>query len=1791
MWRSKLTTTTDTRGGDTGIQRSGTQVIEIEACNSKDQCGPLKSVSVTVGGPPPAPWTFTADKPSINAGETVKLSWAMHQNYLLTSTYNLSVEKPDGSARYTFGPKLSTTEFNRLINMPGKHTFFVQACDAQNVCGATNSLVVNVGGAIPAVSLVDINNLDVEKASYQVSWTANTTPATFELVEEKNGVWGSPQTITNSTVKNITGAAAGRYRYKVRTCEGATCSDYKTSAAFTLSAFNKSAAVTDTASLAGLSGDDNGEIGPVQYDDTDLFCLNGQQLVVNSGDYGADGSTYHTIIDNFATITAHGAATDSGPEYFTVATKSGDTYYYGQTVDGDDNGDAFVEPNKPGGANGLAKYWALKKVVDVSGNAIRYHYLEDTAAGSHTLSSIEYGKNENVAESRYFNQVTFNYIDNPKPKVGYSGGSTISMTQLLDSVSITVDDQSYRHYDLNYFATEVIEERNYLDSLTECLAEGSHCLAPLSFTWQRPAAVTSSTTPVRECEPMGNGEMLCFTYNQTTTTNFKPFANATRLTNDSDGRQYARMMDINADGYSDIIFEDGGWKVQYGPDFTNTPTLLSTIGSDNGDRDFALTIDYDGDGKQEMLVANDKDSNWHVLTYNPRTVEANVCYGYYGYECELRSYDLTYEVVNLNRVAIGFEGAAQVMDVDGDGLQDIVFTSGGQLKMYRNEGGNFSAAIQISNLNSNDDVKFSYRHVRNTPKMKNSATIDINGDGRSDLLTKVTTTSGYCSGIGNIPYPPENSSDCRDFGGTWHPSTNTSWKLYVSDGTMAAPRLTERHTINYSGDDLRVTDLNGDGLTDVVYREDYNDTWYYRLSNGYGFTASHKTLHTSPDDAVGDIFFIDLNGDGRADILKPTSKTNWSILMSRPSTSSDMIVWQYRGSLARDADDSILFGDTNGDGKLDLVTTDDSNGWFVKYADRKNIVDNVITEFNNGWDVKTTVTYDNMLSDAVTITDAAGDLIVGDEIADTMAPIGPVIVVKKVESDSNASSRVSVGYRYGGLLLHRKGLGSLGFKLLKTTDGQTGVATTSTYKQEYPYTGTPLSTIQIAADGTSLLSSATNTLAQRSTVHNGILPFIDISTQIAYQIDSEHHTLATTVTDNNYDRWGNLERSTVTVKNGSSTLHTTLSVNSFGNEGSYEQQMGRLLSTTVTKTLAADSANPVSRHSSFSYYAQGEVCNNAAQPQGMLKTSQVNGLTTTTCYDHFGHKSKISKAALLNDGDTSVTSISSSSIYSADGRAVASTSNNLGDKTTFTINGAVATGAISGLIKNLSVTDANGVTSTQFFDGWNKTLATSSPATATKTTKTAYCSSCITGGKYFVEESQLGVPIKRVTFDKFGREIAAQVQHFSDSGNKTVFSTIFKDYDSQGRLLKEYLPTLQSTRPGQYTGYFYDAYSRVNRVKLPNSSDVGYVDPTTTYFGLLTTKTDANGNTSKETYNLLGQLVSVEDAKSGLLSYTYDAYGNMDTVTKTADNVSIVQVDNRFNAYGQKNQMTDNDKGTWHYRYNGFGEQVWQQNANKDVITTEFDSSGRKVRQTAMDFTQCWLYGTSTNTSTNNSKGRLIATKYFEGVKAASCEADTFSQGSKIAYDSAGRVFNTTEIIKDLMSPLNGEYHNFTEFDAYGRIAKQRYAGLGLTIRHEYTSSGYAYKLVNDTTNRVYQRVTQMNVNGQVKAVTYANGASEVMGYYDNSGLVSSHTLSKGGTLHSLSYGYDANGNLDSRSHSFGSLSQNTNYTEDYVYDALNRLKSRTVSTNTPYTMNEAYGYDGFGNFTSKSGVGSYQYD
>jgi len=111
----------------------------------------------------------------------------------------------------------------------------------------------------------------------------------------------------------------------------------------------------------------------------DRFCLDGMQLKLTSGTYGAANSTYGTEIESFSKVAASSTTVGNGPASFTVTTKNGLIYEYG-TYPTTSHSQVIL--------GGTVMTWALSRIRDRTGNYINFDYTQ--ANGTYVLTEIDY---------------------------------------------------------------------------------------------------------------------------------------------------------------------------------------------------------------------------------------------------------------------------------------------------------------------------------------------------------------------------------------------------------------------------------------------------------------------------------------------------------------------------------------------------------------------------------------------------------------------------------------------------------------------------------------------------------------------------------------------------------------------------------------------------------------------------------------------------------------------------------------------------------------------------------------------------------------------------------------------------------------------------------------------------------------------------------------------------------------------------------------------------------------------------------------------------------------------------------------------------------------------------------------------------------------------------------------------------------------------------------------------------------------------------------------------------------
>ncbi|MCF6325333.1 MAG: FG-GAP-like repeat-containing protein [Gammaproteobacteria bacterium] len=329
-------------------------------------------------------------------------------------------------------------------------------------------------------------------------------------------------------------------------------------------------------------------------------------------------------------------------------------------------------------------------------------------------------------------------------------------------------------------------------------------------------------------------------------------------------------------------------------------------------------------------------------------------------------------------------------------------------------------------------------------------------------------------------------------------------------------------------------------------------------------------------------------------------------------------------------------------------------------------------------------------------------------------------------------------------------------------------------------------------------------------------------------------------------------------------------------------------------------------------------------------------------------------------------------------------------------------------------------------------------------------------------------------------------------------------------------------------------------------------------------------------YNLYGSLET--QTVTPLFTYGVGFDVNKTAVSGAVPVVTTMEYDLR----GNKISMNDPDKGLWVYHYNAFGELVSQTDANGQTIATAYDALGRITSRTEVQRPNPdpatipdseWLAlndGTTTWEYDNSLQGEKGLGKLYRVYNNATAYSKTMS------YDALGRPKDVTTQI------LSENYVTSTSYDTFGRVntityphtpdppgGTQRFA-----VKHHYDANGYLLEVRNATTNSPYWKAALVNANGQVTGFSLGSGAITVKNYDDATGRL--QQISTTGNLQHLRYQYDRLGNLTFR------YDDNQGLSERLTYDGLNRLATQTTSLGSVSSL-RGYGYDALGNIISKS--------
>ncbi len=649
----------------------------------------------------------------------------------------------------------------------------------------------------------------------------------------------------------------------------------------------------------GIPGyDDRDDWHPEQ----DRFILGGQELVpickVTSGECA--GALQEEVMPSWSDGWQYFRSRVEGaflrvfwsPDHLTwrIQSKAGMNMELGMPLDGSGYADA-LERN-PSNPSEIYR-WHLARQYDAHGapnaippapvNLIQFRYLHDGNVAY--LSDVYYtplASEPGTSDlSSYAHHVALGYEVRPDRNVSYRSGWLLEQRIRLSRVDVTskpfsspqeASRQMVRRFHLEYeptthasLLTSVAMEGRCSEPVVE---DGSELLEPTSCP-RLPAMTLEYQRVSGTGAPPTDSQGLEF---ERFTTTLHEVEGSPEQSLGS-GASLSSLMDVNSDGLPDVLVTNptlfGG---NHGVYFNR-----GAINDINGNVRFAapVTMAVTGVSGVDANVLKLSNSNVAGLDYDGNgtadLVHMPMVRRYSVFEPKQQGSQWIWQGRTISTASgqdlkINFAQDARrtaVMDVDGDGLADVVFASATEyqtffaLGRYPRGDGQFGRArwtgpdtADISNDPVTACTPWSAAAVRlGDPDVR---VADINGDGLPDIVRIRSGQIMYWPGRGNGYWGTGERNACPSatFGQNQHIQMHNAPRF----GTTQAGSL-------------HLADVNGDGLADLIeMRRDAVDT--YLNDNGLGFTDRQVLTDVPIAPATSNpVRLTDINGSGSVDLL------------------------------------------------------------------------------------------------------------------------------------------------------------------------------------------------------------------------------------------------------------------------------------------------------------------------------------------------------------------------------------------------------------------------------------------------------------------------------------------------------------------------------------------------------------------------------------------------------------------------------------------------------------------------------------------------------------------------------------------------------------------------------------------------------------------------------------------------------------------------------------------------------------------------------------------------------------
>ncbi|OUS29383.1 hypothetical protein A9Q99_09800 [Gammaproteobacteria bacterium 45_16_T64] len=1587
--------------------------------------------------------------------------------------------------------------------------------------------------------------------------------------------------------------------------------------------------------------DPNG--APFDFDAEQNLCLDGQKLVLVSGEYWKDGAEYRTEQESFVQIKQH---SDSSSAWFEVKHKSGDVFQYGNT-----STSKAVLGNR-------TTTWSVNRIEDAAGNYMSYEYDASYAQqGTTLIQRIDYTGND-AANLAPYNAVVFDYEIRPSDDYiltnDPNSGQKYFLKERLSKVTSLVEGEVYRRYVLGY-RTDV-DDASMLKEIYECNGSGE-CSNPTVVDWTPDNSTYEITDANQLVGHFGDSE----------------------IDNDFD-YEVIQYPDVNGDGYRDLCgrtkdgvkcvlgtpsgFDGEVWVTAICKD--GSPVMGFGVQCDSKDNYKTIAfLDVNGDGFDDLVWRGDNGVG--VSYASPSEGKFGLTQqGFLGPE----STDLQTNIA-ANRDVLASDTneddnkySVRFPDINGDALPDLCYrndTNGVVCYLNNSDvGDSFSGWDMVNPIITGicKDGDSSALKCNSTDNHKTINYVDLNGDGMDDLFFRSDTYGlTYLISKGN------SFSDSK------------FWFTYCNNGNS---------TFECEGEDdynFQFMDVNADGLKDVCWTTRYgkvhcvsNPGMYF--SNGRVMTLENpfnSALASSNGDGAPVTQFNDFNADGKPDAFVLTQNHQGSIIYLAKASDSGISIEMGIASTGtfcltecskRDVYNTIRFVDTNGDGVTEVVHRT-SNGIKIYNVDVSPRA-GYLAKITNGFGLETSVEYSD-LNDAE-VYDKGSSLL--DVTYPRRRSVGNDTLVKSVSSSDGtmAGTKVTSSYFYTGRISHLAGGGSLGFesvKISKELDSGIFEENITEYSTDYRYHTAGMPSKTVSKIGGVTVSESMNyydvlfydtndaVVDNVPSIFNGEkygavegLRYLSFTkTNISKQYDPVTGVLLTSTSKEiTMGSYGDVLSSRDIVSNGilsgsatqpvsissivlvdgvyvQSSYLVTEAINEYVYNDASRWFLGKLSETTVTKSgiTFIDDINgageytntmePITRKSRWTYFSD----TGAVKTESIVLVDDAGVETIDTIkeyefasdndgrsYPNFGVPNRVTDYEFV--GGVKANPRSTATFSDPKGRFSVADVDTLGNTTYTTFHPVLGS--------KQTVTGPNGLTVVWEYDGWGREVLRTNPDGTWAKTDVIGCGeggvSCPVAAAsyeraiYYIRSESSGKAPVYAFMDRYGRTVQTRSVGL---GGQTIYQDRY--FNKYGQEYRVDLPSFTQLGTLSEVSEFDSSGRLVKTIKPGGTASIGGVEQEVLYDGLNQTllnryqKADGTGSTTqmkKLYYDPFGRVIQTQDYLNNVVRSIYDAYGNeVETRVHYSDlDSEDYVIAMSYDEMGRKVSMDDPSKGHWRYIYSKRGELVLQEDGNGVKICHQYDSVGRLIRRydnyagTDENAVANCVNGISASAEwvydTAPKIGGGVWTGKLYQVKGENGYQETYS------YDDMGRVTNA------LVTIDGSTFITTSVFDELGRVKETFYPSADndnrLQVINQYNENGYL-TAIEDGEGVHYWKALTADSFGRITEESLGAGViSTNKSYNAYNGTVtnirSTHFMGSIGGLQDDEFLFDGVGNLAHRK----IRAEGIDLTENYTFDIANRLTNVEFIDANNSAMNNTtdMSYMGNGNIKKKHDIGDYLY-